>query len=124
MKTRKRSFALPVLAAAAALLIVGGVYLAIAQPRAVTTPIPPTASLSEVPDEHGSEGLPYPDVPRINATDAKARVDSGKAVLVDVRSQGEFDTAHAQGALFLSLADLEARYRELPQNVELIFYCT
>jgi 3-mercaptopyruvate sulfurtransferase SseA len=124
MQNRGRSPVLPILLAAAVLLIAGGVYLAAGQNRAAAPSIPPTQAVTELPDEHGSEGLPYPEVPRVNAAEAKGRVDAGQAILVDVRSQGEYDTAHAQGATLLSLADLEARYRELPQGKELIFYCT
>ena len=113
----RRNVWLPILLAGALLLLAGGVYLAVSQDR---TP----ATASTIADEHGADGLPYPEVPRITPAEAKARVDSGQAILVDVRSQGEYDTQHAQGARLLSLADLEARYRELPQNAEIITYCT
>ena len=112
---------LAVAIAASILLIVAGFLLTRDLNRPIATPTPVAATL---PDEHGADGLPYPEVPRIAPAEAKARVDSGQAILVDVRSQGEYDTQHAQGARSLSLADLEARYRELPQNAEIITYCT
>lgn len=113
----KRNVWLPILLAGALLLLAGGVYLATSQDRAPEV-------VSTIADEHGEDGLPYPEVARIAPAEAKARVDNGQAILVDVRSQGEYDTQHAQGARWLSLADLEARYRELPRNVEIITYCT
>lgn len=125
----RRNVVLPILLAGALLLLAGGVYLAVGQDRApatASTTASPTVSTtaSTIPDEHGADGLPYPEVARITPAEAKARVDSGQAILVDVRSQGEYDTQHAQGARLLSLADLEARYRELPQNADIITYCT
>lgn len=117
----RRNVWLPILLAGALLLLAGGVYLAVNQDRAPATA---STTASTIPDEHGEDGLPYPEVARITPAEAKARVDSGQAILVDVRSQGEYDTQHAQGARLLSLADLEARYRELPQNAEIITYCT
>ena len=113
-------FLVPVLFAGALLVLAGAVYLAFGQDRQDQLP----ASTSSIPDEHGENGLPYPEVPRIAPADAKARVDGGLAILVDVRSQGEYDTAHAEGAVPISLADLETRYSELPQDVEIITYCT
>lgn len=124
MKTERRSLVLPILVAAAVLMVASGVYLAVSQDRGTSAPVPLTKTVGQLPDEHGADGLPYPEVPRITPAEAKTRVDSGQAILVDVRSQGEYDTQHAQGARLLSLADLEARYRELPQNAEIITYCT
>lgn len=125
-RTNRRSarpwpgFLVPALFAGAVVVLAGAVYLAFGQDRQD----PPPAATSSIPDEHSEDGLPYPEVPRIVAAEARARADSGQAILVDVRSQGEYDTAHAEGAMLLSLADLEARYRELPQNAEIITYCT
>lgn len=113
-------FLVPTLFVGAILLLAGVVFLALSQDRDNRTPV----ATSAIADEHSEDGLPYPEVPRIAPADAKARVANGQAILVDVRSQGEYDTAHAEGAMLLSLADLEARYRELPQNAEIITYCT
>jgi len=41
---------------------------------------------------------------------------------VDVRAQEEYDTAHIPNAILLPMADLEARYQELPQDAEIITY--
>jgi hypothetical protein len=121
---KRRNVWLPVLLAAALLILAGGVLLALTQGESSQAVSQAPEAAGAVADEHGAEGLPYPDVPRISAVEAKARVGSGQALLVDVRSQGEYDTAHAAGATLLSLADLEVRYSELPQDKELIFYCT
>jgi rhodanese-related sulfurtransferase len=61
-------------------------------------------------------------VPRISLAEAQARYDDGTALFVDVRGQEEYDTAHIPDAISLPLADLEARYQELPQDAEIITY--
>jgi len=66
--------------------------------------------------------IPYPEVPRISASEAKARYDTGTTLFVDVRAQEEYDTAHIPNAILLPMADLEARYQELPQDAEIITY--
>jgi len=81
-------------------------------------------ALSEVPDVHDEQGIPYPETPRISLTEAKARYDAGTAIFVDVRSRGEYETAHIINAISLPLADLDRRYRELPKDAEIITYCT
>lgn len=44
-------------------------------------------------------------------------------VLVDVREQAEWDEAHIDGAIFLPLSQLEARFAELPKDKALILQC-
>lgn len=99
------------------LLIVGGLVL-------YNNNNPSTPSLSDIPDSHDVEGIPYPKVARISVSEAKALYDSGNAIIVDIRSQGEYDTAHVATALSLPLVDLEVRYRELPKDATIITYCT
>ncbi len=43
--------------------------------------------------------------------------------LVDVREQAEWDEAHIDGATFLPLSQLEARFSELPKDKSLILQC-
>lgn len=45
------------------------------------------------------------------------------ALLVDVREPDEYGELHAQGAATLPLSELEARFRELPQNRDLVLIC-
>lgn len=104
----------------AIVLLVAGVLLLSNSSSPASTAGPATA----LPDSHNEEGIPYPDVPRISLAETKARFDAGAALIVDVRSQNDYNTAHIPEAISLPLADLEARYRELPQDAEIITYCT
>lgn len=59
---------------------------------------------------------------RLSRDEVQARVASG-AVLVDVRTPGEFAAGHAAGARNLPLQDLPRRMDELPRDREVILYC-
>ncbi len=83
-----------------------------------------TPASTELPDYHDETGIPYPEVPRITPAEAKAKYDAGTALFVDVRSLGEYETAHIPNAISLPLTELEARYQELPRDAEIIIYCT
>lgn len=63
---------------------------------------------------------------RISATDAKAGIDRGEAVLLDVvqpAAWNELDRVPA-GAIRIPPDDIERRYWELPRAREIIAYCT
>jgi len=48
---------------------------------------------------------------------------SGQVVVIDVRPQDEFDTAHLPYARSLPLSELERRISELPVGAEIVAYC-
>ncbi len=108
--------ALGLLAAGALLIGVSVFILGRGGEKAVT--------LQDIPDAHDQGGLPYPEVPRISPAEAWDRFQAGSAVFVDVRDGAQYAQAHIPGALSIPLAELENRYRELPQTAEIITYCT
>ncbi len=59
---------------------------------------------------------------------AKRVFDSGKALFVDVRSQGIYDAGHIPGAVSLPLGDLESRLEaildDVPRQRPIITYCS
>lgn len=81
-------------------------------------------SSNSIPDVHDDQEIPYPEVPRISLADAKAQYDANTAVFVDVRSSDEYEAAHIPGAISLPLAELQARYQELPADALIFLYCT
>jgi predicted nucleic acid-binding Zn ribbon protein len=101
--------------ALAVLLVVVVIYWATARPPAIVGNFPPV---------HTADGYPFPDVPRISVQDAKARLDAGSAVFVDVRSRGQFNASRVPGALSIPIDGFETRYGEVPRNIEIITYCT
>ena len=63
---------------------------------------------------------------RINPTDAKARVDAGQAIVLDMVSPlawDQIDVAIA-GALRIPPDELGSHLNELPRDRDLIVYCT
>jgi len=61
---------------------------------------------------------------RISPAKAKALVDDGRAVLYDTRSADQYRALHAAGAISFPEDQAAARFDELPDDLELIFYCT
>lgn len=64
------------------------------------------------------------EVKRISAADAKAAVEKGTAVLIDVRAKVAFDAEHAKGALSIPLAEVTTRLAEIPIDKLIVAYCT
>jgi|WetSurMetagenome_2_1015567.scaffolds.fasta_scaffold613399_1 phage shock protein E len=63
-------------------------------------------------------------VPLIAPAALKAMLaSSARVVLVDVRQPEEFAAGHIAGAILMPLGSIEAAYRNLPKNVQLVVYC-
>jgi hypothetical protein len=88
-----------------------------------TQPVISTLELSQ-----GQVNLPKTeaDVPRVAVKDAKSAIDSGTAIVVDVRTTDAFAKQHVTGALSIPLADIEANPSavKLDKNKWIITYCT
>lgn len=71
-------------------------------------------------------GLTEANVPRIEVHNAKAAIDSGAAILVDVRSAESYAAGHAFGAVSLPLTNLEDGIGTLSfeKSQWIITYCT
>jgi hypothetical protein len=112
-------FSLPVLLlVAGVLLLIGGavVYLfdrPAAAPEVVNAPTNVVES-----------DIPYPEVGRISVAETKARADAGTAVILDVRPREDYVTLHAANAISIPLTEINDRFPELPQDVEILTYCT
>ena len=65
-------------------------------------------------------------VHRVTVDEAKAALDSGAAIIVDVRSQEAYDASHVAGALFIPLGAFETDITsvDLPKDQWIITYCT
>ncbi len=61
--------------------------------------------------------------PRISVTDAQKLQREGKALLVDVRPQREYQEEHLAGAASMPLRHLRVSAGDLPRDVTLITYC-
>jgi parvulin-like peptidyl-prolyl isomerase len=63
-------------------------------------------------------------VQRVSLTDAKAALDSGAAVFLDVRDRDSYAVAHIPGAVLIPISDLPVRMGELDPKSWIIPYCT
>ena len=94
------------------------------QSEPVTTPDRILPTLIQTADVN----LPQTEdaVPRISVEDAKAALDSGEAIIVDVRSADSYAQGHIAGAINIPLANIESHPAgvELNKNQWIITYCT
>jgi DNA-binding transcriptional ArsR family regulator len=88
-------------------------------------------NLREVAEEHLLElrmaidqMVAQPD--KLSKVDRKALLDQakrGEVIVIDVRPQGEYETAHLPFARSMPLEELEKRLSELPRRREIVAYC-
>jgi 3-mercaptopyruvate sulfurtransferase SseA len=91
---------------------------------------PTTApTLQVIPTQpQGQSNVPLTeaDVPRISVEEARVAVESGEALLVDVRSAEAFAAGHAAGAISIPLVNFERDPAaiDLKKDQWIITYCT
>jgi rhodanese-related sulfurtransferase len=67
---------------------------------------------------------PHDGVRRISISEARAEIESGKAVMIDVREEPSYNSGHIKGALLIPLNEVAARSNELPTDKTIILYCS
>jgi hydroxyacylglutathione hydrolase len=63
-------------------------------------------------------------VRRLTPAEARAMVEKGQAIIVDVRGEDSYKAGHIKGALWINLNDIGARSGELPRDKMIITYCS
>ena len=86
----------------------------------------PTAIPTQPQNQNGNAPQTEDQVPRISVKDAKAALDSGQAILVDVRSADSYKSTHAAGAISIPLENFENNIGSLSLEKDewIITYCT
>ena len=83
-----------------------------------TAPTVPTpAAPAQVPQQGG-------EVKRVTTAELDQLLKEGKAIIVDVRNQDMYDSAHISGARLIPLQDVAARANELPRDKMIVTYCS
>lgn len=59
----------------------------------------------------------------ITEKELRKKLKTGKTLLIDVRSRGEYDKGHITGALSIPVNELEKQAGKLPPARELVVYC-
>jgi rhodanese-related sulfurtransferase len=60
---------------------------------------------------------------RVGVAELRRRLKDGSVVVLDVRPEGEYHAGHIAGARSVPLAELKARFREIPKDQEVVAYC-
>ena len=105
------------------LSVLTGCTAAPAAAEAQATPVAESTVSTAEPAEATAATAEYR---KISAADAKARMDSGDTIVVlDVRTQEEYDAGHIAGAMLLPNETIvDAQPAELPDlNAEILVYC-
>jgi 3-mercaptopyruvate sulfurtransferase SseA len=95
------------------------------QSEPTTAPLPTQPEPVQQP-QGNQPPLTESQVPRISVSDAKAAIDSGQAILVDVRSADSYAAGHAAGAMSIPLGNFEVNIDKLSLEKDqwIITYCT
>lgn len=96
--------------------------LLLAGPAGTSPPLQPPQPVT--PETAPAFPASADSVRRVTLAEAQEAIKSGKAVVVDVRSPGEYRTAHVQGAVSIPFAEIGERAKELPRDGFIITYCT
>jgi hypothetical protein len=66
------------------------------------------------------------EVPRVTIEEAKAAIDNGEAIVVDVRRARDYQAGHIPGAIHIPLDEIEANPTglDLGEDQWIITYCT
>lgn len=83
-------------------------------------PSQPSANNSATGHDHAAET----SVQRIAIAEAKALVDGGEAVFLDVRQAEAYKGGHIVGALPMPEAEIPSRAATLPKGKKIITYCS
>jgi len=60
---------------------------------------------------------------RISVDEARAMLERGEAVMVDVRNPDEYHAGHVKGALWIPVDQILQRAHQLPRDKKLLFIC-
>lgn len=106
------------------ILLITSACNALATPA--TTPIPTTIIEVLSTPTAGNIPLTAADVPRVSVEEAKVALDSGAAIIVDVRSKDAYAAEHIAGSISIPLTEIEANPAgmKLEKDQWIITYCT
>jgi hypothetical protein len=108
------------------LLILLALTISACSSAPTATPAPMTVIVEPTGRPSGNLPQSEADVPRVTVDEALAALNSGAAVIVDVRSVESFVVKHVAGALSIPLNRIEEDPKglSLDKNQWIITYCT
>lgn len=111
MRRKKNSALLPIILFIGVIMLsIGGLMLA--------------EQLRKAEIENPGEYATQDDIPRLTAEEAYQAIQAGEAVLVDTRSESQFQAQHAMGAINIPVDQTESLIPDLDPDIWYITYCT
>ncbi|MCA1593531.1 MAG: rhodanese-like domain-containing protein [Acidobacteria bacterium] len=86
----------------------------------INNPVGATATPPVAPQ---TVATPADDVRRVTIPEVQKMMETGEAVLVDVRDENSYKNGHIKGALSIPRGELVVRMKELPKDKLVVFYC-
>jgi uncharacterized protein YceK len=84
-----------------------------------------TGSSPAKPAQGQTANAVYADgVRRVTPTELQAMLDRNEAVVIDVRNEDAYNTAHVRGSKLIPEAEVAKRSDELPKNKLIVTYCS
>ena len=95
-------------------------------PAIVPTTVPTGIVENTSPPSQSGLPLTEAEVPRVSVEDAVAAIQSGEAIVVDVRSAEAYQASHIPGAISIPLDEIGSNPNglNLDKNQWIITYCT
>ena len=127
MLRQKRTLFLIVLAA---MLVLAGCQASANQPEASPgaygpAPLPQVAQPASTATPATLTLATVADVPRITPKEVRDLQMVGRSVVIaDSRDLQYYNQGHIRGAISMPEDEIEIRYRDLPQDAKIVFYCT
>jgi rhodanese-related sulfurtransferase len=66
---------------------------------------------------------PFAGVPQVDAKSTQEHFQSGEVDVLDVREPEEWDMGHIEGATWIPMSHLQARWREIDTSRKLVVVC-
>ncbi len=109
----------------ALLMLMASIATACHQPSAATTPATTAPPVTNAVTQQTPAPNPEDAMPRVKVEEAKAQVDKGTAVIIDVRGTEAYKIAHIKGAIDYPLPRIEqGDFKDIPKGKHIIAYCT
>lgn len=89
--------------------------------NANTATTSPTVSATIMPSQ---SDIPLPEARRITVEELRAALRRNEAVVVDVRSEPQFQAGHIRGAISIPEYQITERASELPRDKLIVTYCS
>ena len=92
--------------------------------KPVSAPNNPTSTAATTPAAQQTPAEPADGVKRMPIDEARAAVEKGTAVIIDVRDANSYQSSHIKGSINIPYAEIADRIKELPKDKTAVLYCS